>query len=129
MAFTRSATTVQPVELSTLSPSEVERRIIQGVRRFATRQDNWASADKNTPFLGTITGMGIESANLVDITMFIERQFLTRKTKRVFEEGDDRDPDGGLRARTARDPGRRGHVRRDARPRDQDADGPRAHAS
>ncbi len=83
MAFKRTETAVEPMDLAGASPAVVERRIIDGVRRYATRPDNWAKADKNTPFLGQITGMGIESANLVDITMSIERQFLTRKTKRV----------------------------------------------
>lgn len=83
MAFKRTETAVEPMDLTGASPPAVERRIIDGVRRYATHQDNWAKADKNTPFLGQIIGMGIESANLVDITMSIERQFLTRKTKRV----------------------------------------------
>jgi hypothetical protein len=83
MAFKRSENTVEPLDLTRAKPAEVERRILDGVRRYANNTENWSRADKNTPFLGTIIGMGIESANLVDITMSIERQFLTRKTKRV----------------------------------------------
>ena len=118
MAFKRTETAVEPMDLARASPAVVERRIIDGVRRYATHQDNWAKADKNTPFLGQITGMGIESANLVDITMSIERQFLTRKTKRVpvSQDGSAVSP-GGRRARQAGDPGGPGHVRRDAGPR------------
>lgn len=98
MAFKRTEIAVAAVDLATLTPADVERRIVDGVRKYATNQENWGRADKNTPFLGSITGMGIESANLVDITMSIERQFLTRKTRRVpmdaggasfrLEEGD-----------------------------------------
>ena len=83
MAFKRSEAVVEAVALETLSAGEVERRIIAGVRKYATNQANWTKADKNTPFLGNLIGMGIESANLVDITMSIERQFLTRMTHRV----------------------------------------------
>jgi hypothetical protein len=83
MAFKRTETTIELLDLTRAAPAEVERRILEGVRRYANNAENWAHADKNTPFLGHIIGMGIESANLVDITMSIERQFLTRKTKRV----------------------------------------------
>lgn len=83
MGFARKEATIEAIPLEQLSPSEVERKIIDGVKRYATKQDNWAKASKNTAFLGQITGMGIESANLVDITMSIERQFLTRKTRKV----------------------------------------------
>ena len=85
MAFKRNETVVEAMDLNDHSrPEDAERRIIDGrSKKYATHQDNWAKADKNTPFLGRIIGMGIESANLVDITMSIERQFLTRKTKRV----------------------------------------------
>lgn len=83
MAFKRTETAAPPMDLTAADAPAVERRILDGVKRYATRTDNWASADRNTPFLGHITGMGIESANLVDITMSIERQFLTRKTARV----------------------------------------------
>ena len=83
MAFKRSEAAIEAAPLETLSPREVERRIIDGVRKYAGNQANWSKADKNTPFLGNVIGMGIESANLVDITMSIERQFLTRMTKRV----------------------------------------------
>ncbi|HEY7862051.1 MAG TPA: hypothetical protein VIE39_00225 [Thermoanaerobaculia bacterium] len=83
MAFKRTETTLELLDLTRAAPEEVERRIIDGVRRYANNAENWSHADKNTPFLGHIIGMGIESANLVDITMSIERQFLTRKTKRV----------------------------------------------
>lgn len=83
MGFARKEAMIEAIPLEQLTPSEVEKKIIEGVKRFATKHDNWANATKNTPFLGQITGMGIESANLVDITMSIERHFLTRKTKKV----------------------------------------------
>jgi len=83
MAFKRAETVIEPLDLTEARPVEVERRIRESVRKFATNSENWEKADKNTPFLGHLIGMGIESANLVDITMAIERQFLTRKTKRV----------------------------------------------
>ena len=83
MAFKRTETAVAALDLATLTAEQAEKRIVEGVRKYATNQENWTKADKNTPFLGSITGMGIESANLVDITMSIERQFLTRKTRRV----------------------------------------------
>jgi hypothetical protein len=83
MGFARKEATIEAIPLEQLSAPEVERKIIDGVKRYATKQDNWAKATKNTAFLGQITGMGIESANLVDITMSIERQFLTRKTRKV----------------------------------------------
>ena len=60
-----------------------KEKIVDGVKRYATKQENWAKGYKKYAFLGQITGMGIESANLVDITMSIERQFLTRKTRKV----------------------------------------------
>lgn len=83
MAFKRTEAAIEPLDLTHAPPGVVERRILDGVRRYAAHADNWSKADKNTPFLGHLIGMGIESANLVDITMSIERQFLTRKTKRV----------------------------------------------
>ena len=83
MSFKRKESAVQAVDLHTLTPADVERRIIDAVRKYATRQDHWSTADKNTSFLGSVTGMGIESSNQVDIVMNIERLFLTRKTKRV----------------------------------------------
>ncbi len=83
MGFARKEATIEAIPLDELTPSQLEKKIIEGVKRYATRNENWAKATKNTPFLGQITGMGIESANLVDITMSIERQFLTRKTKKV----------------------------------------------
>lgn len=83
MAFKRKESAVQAVDLNTLTPAEVERKIIDAVRKYATRQDNWEKADKNTSFLGKVTGMGIESSNQVDIVMNIERLFLTRMTRRV----------------------------------------------
>jgi hypothetical protein len=88
MAFKRSESAIEPFDLTRAGPREVERRIIDGVRKYATHPENWGKADKNTPFLGRLIGMGVESANLVDITMSIERQFLTRKTKRVPVAGD-----------------------------------------
>ena len=83
MAFKRNEASVQAVDLNELTPDQAEKKIIDAVRKYATRQDNWEKADKNTSFLGNVTGMGIESSNHVDIVMNIERLFLTRKTKRV----------------------------------------------
>ena len=59
-----------------------------GVKKYGTNETNWGKADANTPYLGHIIGIGIESSNLADITMSIERQFLTRKTTRVPVTGD-----------------------------------------
>ena len=83
MAFKRRETTVEAVDINTVTPHDAEKGIIAGVRKYATNEANWSAADANTPYLGSIIGMGIESSNLADITMSIERQFLTRKTKRV----------------------------------------------
>ncbi|MDE1977692.1 MAG: hypothetical protein KGL04_10645 [Elusimicrobia bacterium] len=83
MAFKRKEATIEATDLNTITPEEAEKRIIAGVKKYATNEGNWSKADANTPFLGHITGMGIESSNLADITMSIERQFLTKKTKRV----------------------------------------------
>ncbi|MHB2026636.1 MAG: hypothetical protein ACYCPQ_08385 [Elusimicrobiota bacterium] len=83
MAFKRKETTIETIDLNTLSPEDAEKRVIAGVKKYATNEANWSSAGANTPFLGHIIGMGIESSNLADITMSIERQFLTKKTKRV----------------------------------------------
>lgn len=83
MAFKRKESTVEAVDLNTITPQEAEKRIIAGVKKYATNEANYAKADANTPYLGHIVGMGIESSNLADITMSIERQFLTRMTRRV----------------------------------------------
>jgi hypothetical protein len=83
MAFKRKETVVEASDLNTITAAEAERRIIAGVRKYATNEANWSKADANTPFLGHIIGMGIESSNLADITMSIERQYLTRMTTRV----------------------------------------------
>ncbi|MBI5629691.1 MAG: hypothetical protein HY921_02270 [Elusimicrobia bacterium] len=83
MAFKRRETVIEAVDLNAISPDETEKKIIAGVRKYATNEANWSKADGNVPYLGHIIGMGIESSNLADITMSIERQFLTRKTKRV----------------------------------------------
>ena len=83
MGFKRQQTTIQPADLNGLTPAEAERKIIDGVKKYATHEDNWSKADRNTPFLGQIIGMGIESSNLADITMSVERQFLTKLTKRA----------------------------------------------
>jgi hypothetical protein len=87
MAFKRKETTVEATDLNTISPEEGEKRIIAGVKKYATNEANFATADANTPYLGHIIGMGIESSNLADITMSIERQFLTKMTARVPVEG------------------------------------------
>jgi hypothetical protein len=83
MAFKRKETTVEATDLNTISPEEGEKRIIAGVKKYATNEANFAKADGNTPYLGHIIGMGIESSNLADITMSIERQFLTKLTTRT----------------------------------------------
>src|SRR5882724_7478463 len=83
MAFKRKETVIEAIDLNTITPDDAEKRIIAGVKKYATNETNWSNADANTPYLGHIIGMGIESSNLADITMSIERQFLTRKTTRV----------------------------------------------
>jgi hypothetical protein len=83
MAFKRKETTIEATDLDTISADEAEKRIIAGVKKYATNEANFAKADANTPYLGHIIGMGIESSNLADITMSIERQFLTKMTKKV----------------------------------------------
>jgi hypothetical protein len=83
MAFARKEVTTQAALLETLTGKEVEQKIVEGVKKYATRSEIWNKSDKNTPFLGQVIGMGIESANLVDVTMSIERQFLTKKTKKT----------------------------------------------
>lgn len=83
MAFKRKETVIEAIDLNTITPEDAEKRIIAGVKRYATNEPNWSKADANTPYLGHIIGMGIESSNLADITMSIERQFLTQMTKRV----------------------------------------------
>lgn len=83
MGFKRKRTRIEAAPLESLRAPDIERRIIDGVRRYSTHEENWANADRNTPFLGRIIGMGIESSNLADITLSIERQFLTRLTKCV----------------------------------------------
>ncbi|OGR87660.1 MAG: hypothetical protein A3J74_04150 [Elusimicrobia bacterium RIFCSPHIGHO2_02_FULL_57_9] len=88
MAFRRRETVIETTDLNTISPEEAEKRIIAGVKKYATNETNWGKADANTPYLGHIIGIGIESSNLADITMSIERQFLTRKTTRVPVTGD-----------------------------------------
>lgn len=83
MAFMRKQAVVEATDLSTLTPEETEKRITAGVKKYATNEANFASADANTPYLGHIVGMGIESSNLADITMSIERQFLTKMTTKT----------------------------------------------
>lgn len=83
MAFMRKQAVVEAVDLNTITPEDAERRITAGVKKYATNEANYAKADANTPYLGHIVGMGIESSNLADITMSIERQFLTRMTAKV----------------------------------------------
>jgi len=83
MAFKRKEAVIEATDLNTISPEEAEKRIIAGVKKYATNEANFSSADANTPYLGHIVGMGIESSNLADITMSIERQFLTKMTTRV----------------------------------------------
>ncbi len=83
MAFKRKETVIEATDLNAITPEDAEKRIIGGVKKYATNEPNWSAADANTPYLGSIIGMGIESSNLADITMSIERQFLTKKTTRV----------------------------------------------
>ncbi len=83
MAFKRKETVIEAIDLNGITPEDAEKRIIGGVKKYATNEANWSSADANTPYLGSIIGMGIESSNLADITMSIERQFMTKMTKRV----------------------------------------------
>lgn len=83
MAFMRKQAVVEATDLNTLTPEEVEKRITAGVKKYATHEANFAQADANTPYLGHIVGMGIESSNLADITMSIERQFLTKMTTKT----------------------------------------------
>lgn len=83
MAFMRKQATVEAIDLNTITPEDAEKRIIAGVKKYATNEANYAAADANTPYLGHIVGMGIESSNLADITMSIERQFLTKMTTKT----------------------------------------------
>jgi len=83
MAFMRKQAVVEAADLNTLAPEETEKRITAGVKKYATNEANYAKADANTPYLGHIVGMGIESSNLADITMSIERQFLTKMTTKT----------------------------------------------
>ena len=87
MAFMRKQAVVEATDLNTISPDEAEKRIIAGVKKYATNEANFSRADANTPYLGYIIGMGIESSNLADITMSIERQFLTKMTVKTPVEG------------------------------------------
>ena len=83
MAFMRKAAVIDATDLNTITPQDAETRIAAGVKKYATNEANYAKADGNTPYLGHIVGMGIESSNLADITMSIERQFLTKMTTKV----------------------------------------------
>jgi len=83
MAFMRKQAVVEAADLNTLTPEDTEKRITAGVKKYATNEANYAKADANTPYLGHIVGMGIESSNLADITMSIERQFLTQMTTKT----------------------------------------------
>jgi len=83
MAFMRKQAVVEALDINTITPDDAEKRITAGVKKYATNEANFAAADANTPYLGHIVGMGIESSNLADITMSIERQFLTKMTTKV----------------------------------------------
>src|SRR5882672_5722136 len=83
MAFKRKETVIEAIDLNGIAPDEAQSRIIAGVKKYATNEANWSAADANTPYLGHIVGMGIESSNLADITMSIERQFLTKMTTKI----------------------------------------------
>jgi hypothetical protein len=83
MAFMRKQAVIEATDITTISPKKTEKKITAGVKKYATNEANYAKADGNTPYLGHIVGMGIESSNLADITMSIERQFLTKLTTKV----------------------------------------------
>ena len=83
MAFMRKQAVIDAIDLAAITPEDAEKRIIAGVKKYATSEANFEKADGNTPYLGHIVGMGIESSNLADITMSIERQFLTKLTAKV----------------------------------------------
>ena len=83
MAFMRKQAVIEAIALDTITPQDAESKIIAGVKKYATNEANYAKADGNTPYLGHVVGMGIESSNLADITMSIERQFLTKLTTKV----------------------------------------------
>ena len=83
MAFMRKQAVVEATDLNTITPQDAETRISAGVKKYATNEANYAKADANTPYLGSIVGMSIESSNLADITMSIERQFLTKMTAKT----------------------------------------------
>jgi hypothetical protein len=83
MAFMRKQAVVEAIDLNSITPEDAESKITAGVKKYATNEANFIKADANTPYLGHIVGMGIESSNLADITMSIERQFLTRMTTKV----------------------------------------------
>ena len=83
MAFMRKQAVVEATDLNGITPQDAETRITAGVKKYATNEENYAKADGNTPYLGHIVGMGIESSNLADITMSIERQFLTKMTTKI----------------------------------------------
>ena len=94
MSFARRRkNTVEATSLAQLTAKEAEAKIIAGVKRFAINQDVWQEANGNTPFLGQTIGMGIESANMVDVTMTIEKLFLTEKNgspeKLMINDGED----------------------------------------
>ena len=65
MAFKRKETVVEATDLNTITAAEAEKRIIAGVRKYATHEANWSKADANTPFLGHIIGMGIELTRII----------------------------------------------------------------
>ena len=83
MAFMRKQSVVEAIDLNALTPQDAQKRITAGVKKYATNEANYAKADGNTPYLGHLVGMGIESSNLADITMSIERQFLTKMTTKT----------------------------------------------
>ena len=81
MAFMRKQAVIEATDLNTITPQDTETRIAAGVKKYATNEATYAKADGNTPYLGHI--VGIESSNLADITMSIERQFLTKMTTKT----------------------------------------------
>src|SRR2546428_89493 len=73
MAFKRKETVIEAIDLNTITPEDAERRIIDGVKKYATNEQNWSKADANTPYLGHIIGMGIESSNLANLTTLAQQ--------------------------------------------------------
>ena len=59
MAFKRRETVIEAVDLNGISPEDAEKRIISGVKKYATNEGNWAAADP-----GTLAALRSEEAEL-----------------------------------------------------------------